>query len=170
MYKEKSKKKVVMQAFEDKAWKQALELMENEFSTKEINTLNAIPANISANDVLQFVNSGAINSNYIKSINELTHCSDEVVSDWLNVNVKTYRNYKNNEQELKRDMQERTLLLIALIKHGIEVFQSGENFAEWLKKKNFFFDDTAPADRLDTISGIKTVSDRLTAMEYGDNV
>jgi uncharacterized protein (DUF2384 family) len=62
------------------------------------------------------------------------------------------------------------LLLTALYKHGSSVFESTQNFNKWLKTANLFFDNQEPITFLDTITGIRFVDDRLTALEYGDNV
>jgi hypothetical protein len=57
-----------------------------------------------------------------------------------------------------------------LIMHGIEVFGTKEKFAAWLEKENFFFDKKAPMQFTNTDAGIKFINDRLTGMQYGDNV
>ena len=62
------------------------------------------------------------------------------------------------------------MLLISLLEHGIDVFDTTENFDKWLLTENFYLDNNPPKDFLDTITGIKFIDDRLTAMEYGDNV
>jgi uncharacterized protein (DUF2384 family) len=58
----------------------------------------------------------------------------------------------------------------ALIKHGIEVFGTEENFEHWLQKDNFFFDNKSPLVFINTNEGLKFIDDRLTGIEYGDNV
>lgn len=62
------------------------------------------------------------------------------------------------------------MLLISLFKHGIEMFESTEEFYIWLNTSNYFLDGDLPVNYLKTISGIRLIKDRLTAMEYGDNV
>ena len=61
-------------------------------------------------------------------------------------------------------------MLFALFKHGTDVFGSTKDFNDWLNNENFFFDGKPPAGYLKTITGIRYVDRRLTAMEYGDNV
>jgi uncharacterized protein (DUF2384 family) len=53
--------------------------------------------------------------------------------------------------------------------HGIEVFGTKEKFEQWLNTENFFFDKKSPVSFLNTVTGIRFVNDRLTAIEYGDN-
>ena len=56
-----------------------------------------------------------------------------------------------------------------LLKHGIEVFGTEEDFKRWLNTINFFFDKKAPVEFLNADDGIKFIDDRLTGIEYGDN-
>jgi uncharacterized protein (DUF2384 family) len=67
-------------------------------------------------------------------------------------------------------VKEQVLLLLSLIKHGVEVFGSVKEFDNWLNAENFYFDNKSPVTFLNTITGMKFIDDRLTAMEYGDNV
>jgi uncharacterized protein (DUF2384 family) len=60
--------------------------------------------------------------------------------------------------------------LISLYEHGIDVFDTKENFDEWLLSENKLLDNKAPKDFLNTVTGIKFIDTRLTAIEYGDNV
>ena len=131
--------------------------------------LALIPAKISTNQVLNLVNSGNINSNILIILKSLTDFSDEVISSWLNMNVKTYRSYKSTRSEIKEDIQEHTIMLVALMKHGIDVFGSNDQFSQWLEKENYYIDNKKPVEYLNTISGIKFIDNQLTGMEYGDN-
>jgi uncharacterized protein (DUF2384 family) len=131
--------------------------------------LDEIPAYLSNVEVLSFIDQGNINSRYLLILQHLTSISDEIVSSWLNINLKTYRTYKKSEVALKEDVQEHTLFLLALMKHGIDIFGDKENFSRWLDTENFFFDKRKPMAFLNTISGIKFIHDRLIGIEYGDN-
>lgn len=57
-----------------------------------------------------------------------------------------------------------------VIEHGIDVFGTREDFEEWLNSPNFFFDHEKPITFMNTKKGLKFIDDRLTGMEYGDNV
>jgi uncharacterized protein (DUF2384 family) len=59
---------------------------------------------------------------------------------------------------------------VSLIQRGTEVFGTEEKFLIWLQKENFFFDKKAPIEFVNTDKGIKFIDDRLTGMQYGDNV
>lgn len=129
-----------------------------------------IPLQINDIEILYFLHSKEINSNYLNAIKKLTDFNDEVIADWLNLSVKTYREYRKPKSIFKENIKEHILLLLALMKHGIDVFGSAEAFEQWLNTSNFHFDNSKPTTFLKTVTGIKFVDDRLTAIEYGDNV
>ena len=129
-----------------------------------------VPGRISDGEILGYLQTRDINWEYIKTIKNLTEFNDEVISRWLNVSVKTFRSYKQPENRFKENVKEQVLVLLSLIHHGIEVFGSQKTFSEWLATPNFHFDNHNPNSFLNTITGIRFVDERLTAIEYGDNV
>lgn len=136
---------------------------------KEEKLLERIPARIKTTEVLNLINSGTINSKYLTVLKNFSNFSDDIISNWLNINVKTYRSYKKADSTIKADIQEHTVMLLALIKHGIDVFGGKDDFSKWLETENFHFWKRKPVEYLNTISGIKFVDSSLTGMEYGDN-
>lgn len=80
------------------------------------------------------------------------------------------KNHRVKPTKLKPSTEEHILLYRFLYKHGIETFGHKDKFEDWLSSPNQFLDGRAPKDFLDTISGIHFISDRLTAINYGDNV
>ena len=132
--------------------------------------LKDIPGHINDSEILNLLYTKDINWKYVDAIKTITDFNDDVISVWFNVSVKTFREYKKPQMTFKENVKEQTLLLLALIKHGIDVFGSVEAFDQWLNRKNFYFDTKTPTSFLNTVTGIKFVDARLTAMEYGDNV
>jgi uncharacterized protein (DUF2384 family) len=128
-----------------------------------------VPYGISDNEILTFLNTKDINWQYVNAIKRLTAFTDETISDWLNISVKTFRSYKLPENKFKANLKEHIVLLLSVINHGIKVFGTAENFDQWLSTENFYFDKKSPVDYLNTITGIRFIDDRLTGMEYGDN-
>ncbi len=121
-------------------------------------------------DILQYLQNNIINSEHIQLLKEKTDFTDEEISNWLNISEKTFRTYKKPRQILNMNLQEHLLLLLSLMKHGAQVFGSTIKFNDWLKLENFYFNEKAPMVYLNTITGIRFIDDRITAMEYGDNV
>ncbi|MCS4433572.1 antitoxin Xre/MbcA/ParS toxin-binding domain-containing protein [Aquiflexum gelatinilyticum] len=133
-------------------------------------SISHIPAIGNDIDILFFIKNEEVDLQYLNYLKEITSFSDEVIAHWLDVSVKTLRNYRKSESELKESLKEHLVLLLSLYQHGTDVFGNAENFDKWLDTKNYFFDNLAPKDFLSTSSGIRFTDDRLTAMEYGDNV
>lgn len=129
-----------------------------------------IPEQISDSEVLVFLQNKEIDWRYVETIKKRTDFNDDVIGDWLNVSPKTFRSYRQTENKFKANLQEHILLLLALIKRGIHLFGSTKGFDQWLNTQNFFFDNHRPVMYLTTVSGLRFVNDRLTAMEFGDNV
>ena len=132
--------------------------------------LKDVPGHINDSEILNLLYTREVNWQHVNAIKTLTDFNDGVISDWLNVSVKTFREYKKPPTSFKENVKEQVLLLLSLIKHGIDVFGSVKEFDQWLNRNNFYFDNKAPNDYLNTVTGVKFVDDRLTAMEYGDNV
>ncbi len=131
--------------------------------------VSAVPGQVSEPEMLYAVRSNKITSDHLNNLKDLSGLKDEILSVSLNLNVKTFRNYKSKTVSMKPHLQEHVLALLSLYKHGVSVFGSQSLFNEWLEKPNHFFDGDAPMDFLTTISGIRFTDDRLTGIEYGDN-
>ena len=136
----------------------------------ESNVVAAIPDRITNTQVLHLLHSEIMSKMQVQVLTNYIQLEDETLSDWLNISVKTFRNYKKTDIELKENIKEQIILLISLFKHGKEVFGTTDQFINWIKIDNPFLDYGKPIDYLNTITGIRFVDDRLTAIEYGDNV
>jgi uncharacterized protein (DUF2384 family) len=131
---------------------------------------NNVPISPSNSDVVDMIRIKSKDSDYLNELKMGSKLNDDLISECLNINVKTYRKYKEPDTILKENIKEHVLLLISLFRHGDKAFGTNENFTEWLNKENFFLDNNKPFSYLNTITGIRLVDSRITAMEYGDNV
>lgn len=132
--------------------------------------LDKVPNHINDGEILHLLYSTDITWKHVNTLKTLTNFNDVVLSDWLNISVKTFREYKKPKSIVKENVKEQVLLLLSLMKHGATVFGSVKEFETWLNQENFYFDEKSPVFFLNTITGIKFIDDRLTAMQYGDNV
>jgi len=132
--------------------------------------LEELPEISSDAKVVSYLSNNRIDWRYIKILKERTEFNDEVLSKWLDISVRTFRNYKYPKTIIKNNIKERVLVLLSLINQGIKVFGSKEEFDAWVCKPNFFFDNKSPNSFFTSIAGMRFVYDRLIAMEYGDNV
>lgn len=136
---------------------------------REYEVSDEIQNMVSETQILYMVNNNLVNPDHLNALKYGGTFTDDAVASWLNLNVKTYRSYKKSAGPLKPDIQEHTLKLLSLIKHGIDVFGTAETFSEWLYTEHMFLDWKKPEAFLNTISGISYVDKRLSAIEYGDN-
>ena len=133
--------------------------------------IKSIPSKIENNEVYDLVNELKNNSKKLfGTLKTITAEDDKEISNWLDINEKTFREQKNTSKPVKPILVEHVIMLISLFKHGIEIFGTAEQFKKWLESANFHFDQKAPLNFINTISGIKFIDDRLTGIEYGDNV
>jgi uncharacterized protein (DUF2384 family) len=132
--------------------------------------IEEVPSQINDGEILYFLQKKDINWTYVNAFKNLTEIKDDIISDWLNLSVKTFREYRKPKAVFRENIKEHVLVLLALFKHGIAVFGTLGAFQQWLNTKNFFFNSEAPETLLNTVTGIRFIDDRLTAMEYGDNV
>lgn len=107
---------------------------------------------------------------FINALKKLIGIKLSILARWLNITPRTFQNYLDKGTiTLKDNLREHIIMVLSLYKHGKEVFGSVSDFETWLSAKNIFLDGKEPADFLDTISGIRFIDSRLTAIEYGDN-
>lgn len=108
---------------------------------------------------------------FINTLKKLIGLNLTTLAGWLNITPRTFKNYLDRGNvTLKENIREHIIMILSLYKHGKEVFDNIPDFEVWLSNKNVFLDNKAPADFLDTISGIRFIDSRLTAIEYGENV
>ncbi len=131
--------------------------------------MEEVPRQINDSEILSFLRKKEINWTYLNAFRNMTDFNDDVISEWLNVSVKTFREYRKPDSVFKENVKEQVVLLLALFKHGIDVFGSRKEFGNWLTTENFHFDLAKPETFLNTVTGIRFIDDRLTGMEYGDN-
>ncbi len=159
-------------------WQEKLPIFVAGFNFKEMakklytdkSAKDEYPWIINDGEVLTYLQTNEIDSKHVIFLKKISGYTDDIISGWLDVSVKTLRSYKNTESQLKDNIKERVLLLISLMNHGIAVFGTNTKFDQWLNTGNYFFDGKTPVSFLNTITGMRFVDDRITAMEFGDNV
>ena len=133
--------------------------------------LKKMPERIKNIDMLDLLSNTKIDwPLYVLTLKKTTGLNDDLLSSLFNVNVKTFRTFKKPNYKVNLSTKERLLMLLMLYRHGEKVFEKSSDFEQWLNTENFFFDKKAPIDFLTTTTGMRFIDDRLTAMEYGDNV
>ncbi|HTO14245.1 MAG TPA: antitoxin Xre/MbcA/ParS toxin-binding domain-containing protein [Edaphocola sp.] len=134
------------------------------------NIMEQIPIVSEPGSVYFYLSKTNIDKTFIGLIDKLTTVNDSTIAQWLNITPRTLRNYRVKDATLKDNIKEHIISILSLFKHGISTFGGVNLFEKWLSSPNFFLDEKAPSEFLDTISGIRFIYNRLTAMEYGENV
>jgi uncharacterized protein (DUF2384 family) len=138
--------------------------------TNENEILELLPSRInSSEEILNIIKSGKIKSNHIALIKSLIYCNNTIIAYWLDIDVKMYRKCISSETDISNGLQERLVMLLALIKHGIDYWGTETKLKAWLSQENFYLDGTKPLSLLNTFEGIMFIDNMLTGMEYGDN-
>ena len=132
--------------------------------------LNKVPSYVNEADTFNLLYASDVDWQYVYTIKTYSDFNDQVLSEYLNMSVKTFREYKKPNSVLNANLKEQVVMLLSLLKHGEAVFGTMKLFETWLNAANFYFNGKAPSAYLNTITGIKFVDERLTAMTYGDNV
>jgi len=127
-----------------------------------------MPASVRPTVLLGLISKFQFPSNYLQFLKDNTGATDETLAYCLNVNVKTYRSYRREDANLRPDIKEQLIILVAMVRHGLDVFGSSKSLSKWLHADNFML-GSKPMNLLNTNSGVRLVDDRLTGMEYGDN-
>lgn len=122
-------------------------------------------------DAYYYVKNNVQDDLLFEQFDKTIELDDEIVATWLSITSKTLENYRKRKNlRLKTALKEHLVLLLSLYEHGREVFGSIQDFEAWLTHKNLLLDDTEPSEFLDTITGVSFIDNRLTAMEFGENV
>lgn len=100
----------------------------------------------------------------------LIHKDCKISLDSLKESPKTLRNFLSKNSEFDGTVDEHVLLLDSLIRHGCNVFGSYEAFESWIDRANLMLNGKKPSEMLSTVSGFHFIDDRLTGIEFGDNV
>ena len=129
-----------------------------------------VPSTLSDSEVLYWLRTRNVDNAFLNTLKKYSAATDEIIAGWLNISVRTLRNYRNPKNRIRENIKEQALLLMSLFVHGKDVFGSAAEFKNWLNAENFYFDGHKPSSMLHTVSGIRFVNERLHAMEYGDNV
>jgi putative toxin-antitoxin system antitoxin component (TIGR02293 family) len=82
--------------------------------------------------------------------------------------VKTIQNHVTRELTLDAALSEKLLKSFALFDKGIELFGTADNFHRWLNSPAYGLGNQLPFDLMDTITGIKLITEELLRIEFGD--
>jgi uncharacterized protein (DUF2384 family) len=121
-------------------------------------------------EVLHYMEANTVDASFIDAIKKMTRYKESKIAGWLRISERTMRTYQSENKVLEKGLSEQVVMLRTVMEKGKAVFGESDAFDKWLDMENFFFDGKKPSSYMDTTSGLRYIFDRLTAMEYGDNV
>ncbi|GAA0871100.1 hypothetical protein GCM10009117_02450 [Gangjinia marincola] len=138
--------------------------------TAQASIIQLIPEEADPTWIISYLEGEEFTARHVEALKVLSTINVRELAHILGITPKTFTVYTKDATKVKIDTKEHILLLLSLIKKGTTVFGDAKVFHTWLTAPNVFFDRKKPLEFLRTISGIRFVDHRLTAMEYGDNV
>lgn len=133
--------------------------------------IKKIPERLDDYEIIHYLRSNKLSSKHIIAIKVMSNMTDKRMSEILNVSERTLRGYRSVKKFIEKpSFKEKAFILLTLLKHGRSVFGSDEKFQLWLEQENFALGGEKPISFLNSYTGINFIDDRLTGLEYGDNL
>ncbi len=101
---------------------------------------------------------------------QVIELADDVKAKWLNITTRTLHNYRTKGAEIKNQMKEQIVMILALYRHGLQVFANQAEFEKWLQTPNVMWENQRPLDFMETKVGIDFIESRLMGLEYGEAI
>jgi putative toxin-antitoxin system antitoxin component (TIGR02293 family) len=116
-------------------------------------------------EVVDMLEKGLTKQNYQKA-KDVTGFSHQNMASILSISTKTLESKKNKDR-LSDTASERLLKLAELAAQGIQVFNSGDLFREWLQKPLRPLGGKKPVDLMVNMYGLDMVKNLLGRIEHG---
>lgn len=91
----------------------------------------------------------------------------EDVARLFDTSLKTLTRYRNANQKLSPLFGELTLKMLALFRHGEEIFGNLTEFRNWLNVPAYGLGNQIPFSLMQTSGGIDLIDDELIRIEFG---
>ncbi len=102
------------------------------------------------------------------SIKEMTPFSDQEWSDFLDISLKSLQRYKKESDYVFRSIHsEKIIELMEVTAVGLEVFDTGEDFAAWLNSSSHALGNRRPIELLRDSYGKELVLNELHRIDQG---
>lgn len=133
-------------------------------------TLKGVPLSRFFSDRMMVVDviSQGIPTSLFMSIKEMTPFSDQEWSDFLDISLKSLQRYKKESDYIFRSIHsEKIIELMEVTAVGLEVFDTGEDFAAWLNASSHALGNRRPIELLRDSYGKEMVLNELHRIDQG---
>jgi putative toxin-antitoxin system antitoxin component (TIGR02293 family) len=100
-------------------------------------------------------------------VTELTGYRREEMATLFDTSLKTLLRYRDTNRKLSPAAGELALKIMALFRHGEEVFGSIDEFRSWLNTPAYGLGGQVPYLLMQTSGGIDLIDDELSRIEFG---
>ena len=98
---------------------------------------------------------------------DLSGFKREDVAQLFDISLKTILRYRDTNRTLSPAAGELVLIMLALFRHGEEVFGSISEFRDWLGTPAYGLGNQIPFELMQTSGGVDLIDDELMRIEYG---
>lgn len=98
---------------------------------------------------------------------DLSGFKREDVAQLFDISLKTLLRYRDTNRTLSPAAGELVLKMLALFRHGEEVFGSISEFRGWLGTPAYGLGNQIPFELMQTSGGVDLIDDELMRIEYG---
>lgn len=133
-------------------------------------TLKGIPLTSFFSDRMMMVDviRKGIPTSLFMSIKEMTPFSDQEWSDFLDISLKSLQRYKKESDYVFRSIHsEKIIELMEVTAVGLEVFDTGKDFASWLNANSHALGNRRPIELLRDSYGKEMVLNELHRIDQG---
>ncbi len=100
-------------------------------------------------------------------VTELTGYRREEIAQLFDTSLKTLLRYRDTNRKLSPATGELALKIMALFRHGEEIFGSTDEFRSWLNTPAYGLGNQIPYSLMQTSGGIDLIDDELYRIEFG---
>lgn len=117
--------------------------------------------------IVIFVIKTGISFSLFESISGLTPFTNNQWANFLQISMKSFQRYKQEDKYFKPLLSEKIMELAEVTHKGIDVFGSKEKFELWLNAPSYALGNLAPIELLNDSYGKELVIAELTRIDHG---
>ena len=118
-------------------------------------------------DVINVLRRG-LTVDMLEKASQLLGMDQVIFAELIGLNTHSFRRKRHSEDyRIPAKQSEHTLMIVNVLVQAERYFGERERALKWLNEPNTTFINASPTSLLNTITGIKTVSETLTRMAHG---
>lgn len=104
----------------------------------------------------------------LRNLSEITKLPVKTLADSVfEITPKTFNTYRLRGNDVPMRIRELSVKLVELYSKGNRIFGSVDNFNSWLQKESYGLGGLKPIELINSVTGIETIDDELTSIQFG---